>query len=126
MERCFIVGEGMPDAECEHAILDRIHHGFEHNPARDSERGMSRGIAGERIREYAGGERGSSQSIWSHYRDPVMLLNVSSADWRDGGGANYFESIADQWSSRDAGDDHGDELRILGDSDVQWDDGHDE
>ena len=82
MERCFIDGEGMPDVECEHAILDRIYYGVKHDPAGDSERGMSRDIVGECIREYAGGECGPTEFVWSKHCDSILLLNGFGAEWQ--------------------------------------------
>ena len=63
MEQPFIVGEGMSDAECEHAILDRLHHRIKHHPAGNSERGLSGDIIGQRVGEFYGGKRGTPHSV---------------------------------------------------------------
>ncbi len=76
MEQHLIVRQGMPGADGEHALLDRVHHQFVQHPARNCRRGVSWDSPGQRLGKCPARERGASCSIWSNIGDPILLFDV--------------------------------------------------
>jgi hypothetical protein len=66
----------MSDAQCEHAILDRLHHRVEYYQAGDSGRDLSGDIVGQRVHEFGARECGAFQYLWSGHWDSILLLHV--------------------------------------------------
>jgi hypothetical protein len=80
VEQHLSIRQGLRDAQCEHPILVGIHHRLKHHPAGHCKRQLSGDFVGQRLRKFTGGERVTSQSLWSKDSNSVLLLNVPGAE----------------------------------------------
>ena len=80
MEQPLFDRERLPHTDCQHAVLDGLHHRLKHDPAGHRGWNLSRDRVGKRVHKCHAGERGSAQSIWSNRRNSLLLFHVSDSE----------------------------------------------